>query len=140
MGGPLARLQVMLPRLEKLLLHNESPSDRTTRVNREFLIRYPDYLNDFKAFVHQNDPVLFNEEERMVYCKMCHFYVISHTISKKDDTFYVNHNRPCSYPLTGRGFHMYGTGSTRAAFLEAHRTNEQLLKSEYRWACGFEYD
>ena len=60
LGGPLDRLQEMLPRLEKLLLHNESPSDRTTRVNREFLIRYPDYLNDFKAFVHQNDPVLFN--------------------------------------------------------------------------------
>ena len=140
MDGPISRLQAMLPKLEKMLLQNESPSDRTERVNGEFLLKYWEYLNDFKAFTHPNDPVLYSGDDGMVSCKICYFYVISHTISKQGDRFYVNHTSPCSYPLTGRGFQIYGTGSKRKEFFQAHRTNEQLSTSEYRWACGFDYD
>ena len=130
--SPLARLNTILPRLETLLLERETPSERADRATKEFLLRKLTYSNDFSAFTHTNDPLIYNSEEGVVYCKICHFYVISHTISMKGDRFYVNHSSPCSFPLTGRGFHLYDRGLTRSAFFEAHRENKNLQKSEYR--------
>ena len=71
--GPLARLNSMLPRLERLLLERETPSERAYRSTKEFLSRKLTYLNDFNSFTHTNDPVIYNSEEGMVYCKICHF-------------------------------------------------------------------
>ena len=137
---PVSRLEAILPRLEKLLSDSETPLARAERENNEYMRRYKDYPNDFDSFLHSSDPIEFNNDEGKVYCKMCHFYAISHTISKKGDRFYVNHNSPCSYPLTGRGFHKYGKGSARKAFFEAHHDSKSMQYSEYRWACGFLYD
>ena len=76
-------------------------------------------MDDFGAFTHTHDPVMYNAEENLVYCKFCHFYVISHAISKKKDKFYVNRSQLCSFPLTGRWYHMYDKGTARKQFFEA---------------------
>ena len=81
---PIGRLQIILPRLEALLKVNESPKDLAHRELSEFLQRIEYYSNEFNAFSHPNDPVLYNSAENMVYCKQWHYYVIFHGITKKE--------------------------------------------------------
>ena len=140
---PIERLRDILPRLEQLVITNESSTDHVKRELQNFLHRFEGYatFDSFEVFSHPADPVLFNVHEKKVYCKQCHFYVLSHTVSRKKDKFYVNHGQPCSFPLTGRGHHKYGKGTGRKELLESHWGDNQIIKnSKWRWACGIFFD
>ena len=139
---PISRLQAILPQLEKMVKANETPQDRAERTLGETSQRMSNYPHSkgFNVFRHPDDPVLYNAHEKRVYCKQCHHYVISHSISKKGNKFYVNDSQPCSFPLTGRGYDKYGQGMGRTEFFSAHRNeNVKLQTSQWHWACGIEY-
>ena len=128
---PISRLQAILPLLEKMAKANETPEDRAARVLRETVQRMRSYphTRSFETFCHIDDPVLFNVHEERVYCKQCHHYVISHSISKKGDKFYVNDSQPCSFPLTGRGYEKYDQGMKRSEFFAAHRSDSGMFQT-----------
>ena len=53
----------------------------------------------------------------------------------------MNHGQPCSFPLTGRGYHKYGKGTGRKELLESEWGVHEIAKnSKWRWACGIFFD
>jgi len=120
-NDPLSRLTALLPALERLVRSNETPIERMERETKAALQRMHDYVDSFTSFTHPDDPIFHDSTENRVYCKQCHFYLISHTVSKKGGRFYVNDHQPCSFPLTGRGYHKYEKGAGRKEFIDAHR-------------------
>ena len=121
-NDPLSRLSALLPALERLVKNNETPIERMQRETLEAIERMSNYVDSFSSFSHPGDPIFYDPGEHRIYCKQCHFYLISHSVSKKGDKFYVHDKQPCSFPITGRGYHKYEKGTGRKAFIDAHRS------------------
>ena len=139
-NDPIERLSAILPSLEKLVRSNESPNERMLRETQESLVRMRNYTDSFSSFTHPDDPIFFNQDEKRIFCKHCHFYVMSHTVSKKGNRFYLNEKQPCSFPITGRGYHKYDKGIGRKEFIEAHRSKSGIYaNSDWLWACGIDF-
>ena len=76
-NDPLSRLTALLPALERLVRSNETSIERVERETQEALQRMRDYVDSFTSFTHPDDPIFHDLEENRIYCKQCHFYLIS---------------------------------------------------------------
>ena len=142
-SDPIGRLEAILPQLEKIAKVHQSAEDEARHEIKKSIARIVNssHTDSFETFLGENGAVSFNNQERKVYCKQCHNFTISHSISRKGDKFYVNASQPCSFPLTGRGYHKYNQGRTRQEFFKAHENDSPKYKfSQWKWACGLSLD
>ena len=83
-NDPLSRLTALLPAFERLVRSNETPIERMERETKAALQRMHDNSDSFTSFTHPDDTNFHDPTENRVYCKQCHFYLIFHTLSKKE--------------------------------------------------------